>query len=730
MKTPKIKTGGGFRSIRYSLKMAKRAGGLIKSYTALKSRNTCKTCAVGMGGVAGGMVNEIGESLQICKKSMQAQAQDMQAGIPAEFFEKNSIVDMKKLSGHQLESLGRLIHPLFLPEGATHFQPLSWTDAKQKLLKQWQAANPDRSFFYTSGRSSMEAAFLVQLLARQWGTNNINNCSYYCHQASGVGLAKSLGGGTSTVALEDLGKSDLVVLIGANPASNHPRLMTFLAKLRNRGGNVVVINPYKEVGLQNFSVPSNVRSLLFGTGISSLYLQPHCGGDLALLKAAAVLLWREKQADLQFLQNYCNGLDEFQKDLESEDLQGLLNKCGIALDALKLFCNYLAESKNTIYAWAMGITHQAHGVGNVQMIANLAMMRGMVGKPGAGLLPIRGHSNVQGVGTVGVAPKLKPEMAAALLDKLKIQVPESPGMDTFSCMQAAHNGEIDFALMLGGNLYAANPDSNWAANAIGRIGFTTFISTTLNLGHIHGNGKNTLILPVRVRDEEKQTTSQESMFNYVRLSAGGFEAPSADLPAESELFVHFGKELFGDAPLPWSQLGEHRKVRELIAETVPNMQPLAQLDGGNEFTIPGRIKHTPEFDTENGRANLAILAAPDARPQDSYFNLMTMRSEGQFNTIIYEEEDVYRGVDHRLVIFMNQQDIAANNFSESNWVWVQSEIGKIQAEVVEAPIRAGNVAMYYPEANAIVPGKLDPQSLTPAFKRVAVRIFKDMISES
>lgn len=725
MKTSKIKSGGGFRLIRYSLQMATKAGGILKLYNALKSKNTCKTCAFGMGGMAGGMVNEIGESLQVCKKSIQAQTQDMQAAIPAGFFEKNSIEDLKKLSGHQLESLGRLIHPLFLPEGGTHFQPLSWKDAKKKLLVQWQAAKPDRSFFYTSGRSSMEAAFLVQLLARQWGTNNVNNCSYYCHQASGVGLTKSLGGGTSTVALEDIGKSDLVVLIGANPASNHPRLMTFLAELRKRGGKVVVLNPYKEIGLQNFSIPSKVRSLLFGTEIANLYLQPHCGGDLALLKAAAVLLWREKKVDLEFLQNHCNGLDDFQKDLESEDLQGLLNKSGIALEDLKLFCNYLAESKNTIYAWAMGITHQAHGVDSVQMISNLAMMRGMVGKPGAGLMPIRGHSNVQGIGTVGVVPKLKPEMATAILDKLKIKIPESPGMDTFSCTQAAHNGEIDFALMLGGNLYSASPDLNWTADAIGNIGFTTFISTTLNLGHIHGHGKNTLILPVRVRDEEKQATSQESMFNYVRLSAGGFDAPATDLPSESELFVHCGKELFSESPLPWSQLGEHHKVRELIAETVPNMQALAQLDGGNEFTIPGRIKHVPEFNTENGKGNLAILEAPDVRPQDGYFNLMTMRSEGQFNSIIYEEEDIYRSVDHRLVVFMNPQDIAENHFGAGDSVWVESEIGKMQVELVEAPIRAGNVAMYYPEANAIVPGKLDPQSLTPVFKRVAVRIFKD-----
>ncbi|MCH6560023.1 molybdopterin-dependent oxidoreductase, partial [candidate division KSB1 bacterium] len=389
-----------------------------------------------------------------------------QAGIPAKCFENTSIDDLSKFTGRDLESMGRLIQPLYLSEGATHFQVINWEDALTKLLENWQAVTPDRSFFYTSGRSSMEAAFLVQLLARQWGTNNVNNCSYYCHQASGVGLTQSLGGGTSTVSLEDVGKADLVVLIGANPASNHPRLMTYLAELRRRRGKVIVINPFKELGLQRFNVPSQIRSLFFGSEIASLYLQPHCGGDLAFLKAAAVYLWRGKKYNQAFLASHCNHFEKFLKDLESEDLRLLLEKSGISFEDLQIFCNYLIESQNTIYAWAMGITHQVHGVENVRAIANLALMLGMVGKPGAGLLPIRGHSNVQGIGTVGVVPKLKPKMAEALFSKLNIHVPEVSGKDTFACMQAAHNDEIDFAVLVGGNLYGANPDLNWSGEAL------------------------------------------------------------------------------------------------------------------------------------------------------------------------------------------------------------------------------------------------------------------------
>ena len=723
MEKRKIKSGGGLSSIRYSLNMAKEAGGVKKLYSALKSSNTCKSCALGMGGKTGGMRNEIGETFQVCKKSIQAQAQDMQHGINRKFFEENSIDDLSKLTGRELEALGRLSQPLFLPKDGTHFQVLQWQEALEKLLQYWKASQADKSFFYTSGRSSMEAAFLVQLIARQWGTNNINNCSYYCHQASGVGLTESLGSGTSTVKLEDLKQADLVVLIGANPSSNHPRFMTSLVELRRRGGKVVVINPLKELGLQRFSLPSDIRSLLFGSEVANFYIQPHCGGDLSFIKASAVFLWKEKKADLDFLKNRCNGFKEFEDDLKHENLELLLTKAGVSYEEMKEFCNYLAQSKNTIFAWALGITQQLHGVKTVRAIANLALMRGMVGKPGAGLLPLRGHSNVQGIGTVGVVPRIKPAMASALLEHLKIKPPAAPGKDTFSCMEAAHRGEIDFALLLGGNLYGSNPDQKWASEALARINFTAFISTTLNPGHIHGHGENTLILPVRARDEEKQSTSHESMFNFVRLSSGGVKPPANELPSETEIFVYAGKNLFGDNPIAWTELSNHNKIRQFIGRIIPNMHSLADLETGNEFTIPGRIKHSPDFNTSNGKANLAIVEAVDARPEPEHFNLTTIRSEGQFNTIVYEDEDVYRGVKHRNVVFLNEKDIISNNLSQGQLVWVESEIGRMKVELVEGAIREKNAAMYFPEANAIVPGKIDPLSKTPSFKRISVRIY-------
>lgn len=714
----KVKNGGGWASIRYSWKMARRVGGAGRLYRALKSRNTCKACALGMSG----MRNEMGKGLQVCKKSMQAQAQDMQPAIEPQFFADHSVEMLSGLTGHELESLGRLADPLLIEEGDTHFRTIDWPQALNRLRDEMKRRSVDRSFFYTSGRSSMEAAFLVQLLARQWGTNNVNNCSYYCHQASGVGLSQSIGSGTATVMLEDIEKCDLVVLIGANPASNHPRFMTYLAELRRRGGTVIVINPLKELGLVRFKVPSDVRSMLKGSEIASQYVQPHCGGDLAFLKAAALYLWQKDLVDRSFLQANCNNFQELAKDLEESKVNVLLEMAGVSHEHLEEFCGALTASRNTIFSWAMGVTHQLHGVQTVRMIANLALMRGMIGRPGAGLLPLRGHSNVQGVGTVGVVPKLKPAMIEKLARNLNIRVPESPGMDTFKCMEAAHAGEVDFGLLLGGNLFGSNPDQNWAGEALNRIDFTCFVSTTLNLGHVNGRGRNTLILPVRARDEEKQSTSQESMFNYVRLSTGGSDAPADTLPAESEIFSWLGEQLFGNDPVAWSKLNDHHHVRQLIADNVPSLEPMSKLDQGAEFTIPGRIKHKPKFNTENKKANLAIVQAVDARPEDNGFNLTTMRSEGQFNTIVYENEDLYRGARHRMVVFMSRDDIAARNLREGAWVWVESEAGRMRVEILEADIRPGNVAMYYPEANVIVPPKIDPQSKTPSFKRISVRI--------
>src|SRR6056297_2383307 len=303
--TVKVGSGGGFRAILYTLKKGREAGGVWKLYRAMRSRNTCKTCALGMGGQKGGMVNEAGHFPEVCKKSLQAMVADMQPGISPTFWKENSLESLRRRSPRELEKLGRLVHPIRYRRGATHFETITWAEAFDAITEKLAATSPDETFWYFSGRSSNEAGFLMQLLARLYGTNNVNNCSFYCHQASGVGLQSSVGSGTATVVLEDLDSADLVFLIGGNPASNHPRLMTSLMHVRRRGGKVVVINPVRETGLVKFRIPSDPISLFFGTKIATHYVMPHIGGDLALLWGIAKAVLEQGTADESFLANHC-----------------------------------------------------------------------------------------------------------------------------------------------------------------------------------------------------------------------------------------------------------------------------------------------------------------------------------------------------------------------------------------------------------------------------------------
>ena len=320
------------------------------------------------------------------------------------------------------------------------------------------------------------------MFARLFGTNYVNNCSYYCHQASGVGLGAAIGAGTGTIQLEDLDHADLYILIGGNPASNHPRLMRSLMLLRRRGGKIIVINPVKELGLVNFRVPSDVRSLVFGSEIASHYVQPHIGGDIALMLGIAKSLLAQNAHDAKFIEQSTEEFDAFRQQVESTDWVTIERGSGVSRSQIEEIAAVYAAAKNAVIGWTMGITHHLHGTDNVKMIANLALLRGMVGRPHAGLMPIRGHSNVQGMGSVGVTPQLKMGMLKRFEERLGVQLPTSPGLDTMACMDAAERGEMDMALCLGWNLYGSNPDSAYAERAMKKLGLVTYMTTTLKIG--------------------------------------------------------------------------------------------------------------------------------------------------------------------------------------------------------------------------------------------------------
>ena len=719
------KSGGGWPAIWYTFKKGREAGGLLKMWKALRSKNACKTCALGMGGQQGGMVNEMGHFPEVCKKSLQAMAADMQGAIADDFWSTYSIAQLKAFTPRQLEHCGRLVKPVLYERGQNYYRTIEWDDALTRIAQQLKQATPDETFWYFSGRSSNEAGFLLQLFARIYGTNNVNNCSFYCHQASGVGLSSSVGSGTATIVLDDVEHADLVFVIGGNPSSNHPRLMTTLKNIRRKGGQVIVINPCIETGLVNFKIPSDPMSMLFGTEIASQYVQPHIGGDLAMLTGIAKKIDELGAADDAFLENHCDGHEEWIASLRETSWADIEQRSGVTQAEIDTVAQVYAKAKNVVFSWTMGITHHAHGVENVQAIANLALMRGMVGRKNAGLMPIRGHSNVQGIGSVGVTPKLKDAIFEQLEKHFSVKLPVTKGMDTLACMDAAHAEKVKLGFCLGGNLYGSNPDLKYADEALSKSKMLVYLSTTLNTGHAWGLADQTIILPVLARDEEPQPTTQESMFNFVRLSDGGkrrHEGPRAEVSVISDL----AKRVLGESgPIDWASMESTGRIREAIAKVVPGYAAIEDIETTKkEFQIEGRTYHQPKFSTSSGKAKLHRHVLPELKGSGDQLRLMTVRSEGQFNTVVYEEHDLYRGQDRRDVVLIHPDDVARLGLKHNQRVTVKSTTGEMKHIQVRSytDIRAGNALMYYPEANVLVSRNVDPQSRTPAFKGELISI--------
>ncbi|MFN0146587.1 MAG: FdhF/YdeP family oxidoreductase, partial [Dehalococcoidia bacterium] len=723
MAKPRVSAGGGLPAMWYVVKKGRESGSYLGLYKRLRSKNTCKTCALGMGGQQGGMVNEKGHFPEICKKSVQAQAGDMGAFITEAYLRATPIASMASLSSREFERLGRLVFPVMAGPGDTHFRRIGWDEAYRLAGGALRQAPPDEVFFYASGRSSNEAAFLMQLVARAFGTANIHNCSYYCHSASGVALEAVYGSGTSSVTLDDLALADVAVVAGANPASNHPRLITQLMQLKRRGGKVVVINPLKELGLVRFRVPSDVRSMLFGSEIADIYLQPHAGSDAALFMALLKSLVERGGIDQPYLDAHTDGWPALRSSVEATPWDTLVEACGVTRAEIEAAAAALGAARRGILLWAMGLTHHANGVDNILALSNLALARGWLGRPGSGLLPIRGHSNVQGVGSVGVAPKLKASFAERLDELYGISAPKDAGQHTYASMEAAAAGRIQAAFLMGGNLFSSNPDRDWAANALRSIPVSVSVTTKLNEGHVHGRGQTALILPALARDEEAEATTQESMFNFVRLSEGGEPAVNGQMRSEVEIIAAIAQRILPPGRFDWAALRSHHHLREMISQAVPGYGPIAAIDStGGEFHVGGRTFHKPEFATPSGRAQFHVTPLPEFAPGPGEFRLMTIRSEGQFNTVVYDEEDLYRGNKRRDVVMMAAADARRLGLAEGVAVSVASDTGRMTVRVAITDIRASNVAMYYPEANILVPRKLDERSKTPAFKSVAVRI--------
>ncbi|MGE5193214.1 MAG: molybdopterin dinucleotide binding domain-containing protein, partial [Deltaproteobacteria bacterium] len=419
------------------------------------------------------------------------------------------------------------------------------------------------------------------------------------------------------------------------------------------------------------------------------------------------------------------GFDAFLRQVESTSWDDIESASGVSRGEICRVAELYVGAKHAVMGWTMGITQHLHGTANVKMIANLALLRGMVGRPHAGLMPIRGHSNVQGMGSVGVTPQLKKAVLERFEARLGVQAPAGPGLDTMACMEAAGRGEMDVAVCLGGNLYGSNPDAAFAEQSMSRIGCVAYLSTTFNTGHAFGRGRETIVLPVLPRDEEPQPTTQESMFSYVRLSDGG-AARYAGPRSEVAVLTTLARRVLGDdGPVNWRELESHDAVRRLIGELIPGLEPIAEIGRTRkEFHIAGRQLGGMRFPTASGKARFHAVALPELpRPARGQLRLMTVRSEGQFNTVVYEDEDLYRGQDRRDVILMNSADIERLGLRTDQPVRVRSAAGEMRYQRVRPfEIRAGNAMMYCPEANVLVPRDVDSESKTPGFKSALVTI--------
>jgi molybdopterin-dependent oxidoreductase alpha subunit len=666
--------------------------------------------------------------------------------VTREFFARHSIAELEAQSDHWLEGQGRLVEPMIRPRGADHYQLLSWDAAFARIAEVLRGLeSPNRAVFYTSGRTSNEAAFLYQLLVRRFGTNNLPDCSNMCHESSGTGLSAVIGVGKGTVGLDDFEKADAIFILGQNPGTNHPRMFTTLLAAKRRGCKIVSINPLRESALVRFSHPQDVLGMLRGgTEISDLYLQVRVGGDVALLKGIMKeVLAAEDRApgsivDWSFVRNHTVGFETFRAALDEIRYEDLEGESGLSRDDMRRAADVYLGAERVIACWAMGLTQHKHGVANVQEIVNLLLLRGNIGKPGAGVCPVRGHSNVQGDRTMGIWEKPKPEFLRRLAAEFRFEPPIEHGYDTVGAIRAMHEGRAEVFFAMGGNFLVASPDTAYTAAALRRCKLTVGVATTLNRTHLV-TGEEAILLPCLARserDEQKsgaQFVTVEDSMSLVHRSQGRLAPASAELKSEPAILVGLARALFGDeGPIRWRELGDdYDLVRDAIARAVPGFEDFnrrVREPGG--FRLPSGAQRR-EFTTPSGKAAFTALALPRSPLEPGELLMMTIRSHDQFNTTIYGFDDRYRGIiGNRRVVLLHAEDIAAGGFKAGDRVDLESRFaGETRTvrdfEVVAYDVPRGCAATYYPEANALVPiDSVADGSNTPTYKSVRIRVVK------
>lgn len=683
---------------------------------------------------------------EYCENGAKAIAEEATTKrLTADFFSDHSLADLAELDDYQIGKKGRIAQPMYLRPGGTHYEPISWEGAFEKIATHLRAlSSPDEAVFYTSGRTSNEAAFLYQLFVREFGTNNLPDCSNMCHESSGVALSDALGLGKGSVTLEDFSHAEVILILGQNPGTNHPRMLSALEKAKSRGCQIVSVNPLPEAGLLGFKNPQKLKGALgINTPLTDLFLPVRINGDMALLKGVMKLLLEAERNQpgtvfaREFIREHTLGYEALEKHLDAVDLAEVAEASGLGMEPIRALSELLKHKKRIIACWAMGLTQQRNAVATIQEVVNLLLLKGSIGKPGAGTCPVRGHSNVQGDRTMGIYEK----PSAAFLDKIRdvfgFEPPRHHGWDVVDCIQAMHAEKGKVFIAMGGNFLSATPDTLFTAEALRRCRLTVHVSTKLNRSHLV-HGKEALILPTLGRSDvdrtqgERQFVTCENSMGVVQASRGSLQPISDDLLSEPEIVVRLALATLPESKVDWRKLGSHYDhIRDAIEKTIPgfeNYNARARQPGGFYLPNPNR---EGRFSTASGKAEFRVAPLSYPRLEANEYLMMTIRSHDQFNTTIYGLDDRYRGIYHeRRVVLMNAEDAKAAGLQQGDVVDLINQTGGVERIarrflVIPYPIPPRCLATYFPETNVLVPiSSVAERSNTPVSKAVVLRMRK------
>ncbi|MFF7180481.1 FdhF/YdeP family oxidoreductase [Streptomyces sp. NPDC008121] len=679
---------------------------------------------------------------EFCENGAKAVAEEATLRrVTPDFFAAHPLADLAARSGYWLGQQGRITEPMYLPEGADRYEAVSWERAFAIIAEELGAlSSPDEALFYTSGRTSNEAAFLLQLFAREFGTNNLPDCSNMCHESSGSALNETIGIGKGSVSLEDLHQADLIVVAGQNPGTNHPRMLSALEKAKAAGAKIISVNPLPEAGLEKFKNPQTPAGLLKGAALNDLFLQIRIGGDQALFRLLNKLIVETEGAvDEEFVREHTHGYEEFAAAARAADWDETLAATGLGRDEIERALEMVLASERTIVCWAMGLTQHKHSVPTIREVVNLLLLRGAIGRPGAGVCPVRGHSNVQGDRTMGIFERPAPAFLDALDKEFGIVSPRHHGFDVVRSIQALRDGEAKVFFAMGGNFVGATPDTEVTEAAMRRARLTVHVSTKLNRSHAV-TGRRALILPTLGRTDKdvqrggKQFVTVEDSMSLVHASRGNLPPASPHLLSEPAIVARMARAVLGAASAtPWEEFErDYATIRDRIARVVPGFEDfnarLAANPGG--FALPHAPRDERRFPTATGKANFTAAPVEYPKVPEGRLLLQTLRSHDQYNTTIYGLDDRYRGIKGgRRVVLVHPLDAAELGLADGAYTdlvseWTDgSERRAPGFRVVHYPTARGCAAAYYPETNVLVPLESTADvSNTPASKSVVVRL--------